>query len=174
MKIRLLIIIFIGGMLSCSTTKTSTIVSHSYDQSTNTTILTLLPYGGIKIPGNWRKTSYNEISRQHFFENEEGVSIAVTKNLQKKFPFYSSGISPHDFALKFFEWERDFYQKQGYTIKKIKTESDYVIWSATGKDANSVFLYGAKDKFAYNFAVLNNAWNRIRIIEFLIELFENN
>lgn len=107
MKFKLLSILLLGLTISCSTTKTLIIVADSYDQTKNVTTLTLLPYGNIEIPGEWTKTKYNEVSRQHFFVDKDSTSIAVTKNPQEKYPFYSENATDKEFARKFYEWEKD-------------------------------------------------------------------
>ncbi len=69
MKNLLFTIIFLFALLGCKSSQTSLIVSDSYNEKTKTTTLMLFPYGDIKIPGKWTKTSYNESSKQHHFSN---------------------------------------------------------------------------------------------------------
>ncbi len=150
------------------------IVADSYDQDKNVTTLTLLPYGNIDIPGQWTKTKYNEVSRQHFFLDKDSTSIAVTKNPQEKYPFYTDSLTDKEFAIKFFKWEKDFYEKQGFQIDEKTSGDNFVIWTANRNDANTILLYGAKDDFAYNFAVFTDNWTEEKRIEFLTGLFERN
>jgi len=150
------------------------IVADSYDQDKNVTTLTLLPYGNIDIPGQWTKTKYNAVSRQHFFLDKDSTSIAVTKNPQEKYPFDSDSLTDKEFAIKFFKWEKDFYEKQGFQIDEKTSGDNFVIWTANRNDANTILLYGAKDDFAYNFAVFTDNWTEEKRIEFLTGLFERN
>lgn len=163
-------------LIGCSTTKTSMLIGDTYDKEKDETSLILMPYGNINIPGKWTKTQYNEVSRQHFFINQDSVSIAVTKNPQNKYPFYESDMNEKQFIDKFFDWEKGYYQKQGYALTKLNEESEvnYIIWTASGKDANTIFLFGAKDKFCYNFSIFKSMWNEETKIEFLKSLFERN
>ena len=174
MKFRLLTIFVLGLAISCSTTKTSIIVADSYDQTKNVTTLTLLPYGNIELPGEWTKTKYNEVSRQHFFVDKDSTSIAVTKNPQEKYPFYSENVTDKEFARKFYEWEKDHYEKQGFEIEEKSSDDNFVIWTANGNNANTIFLYGAKNKYAFNFAVFTDNWSEEKRTEFLKKIFEEN
>lgn len=174
MKFRLLTIFLFGLTISCSTTQTSIIVADSYDQTENITTLTLLPYGNIDIPGQWTKTMYNEVSRQHFFHDNDSTSIAVTKNPQEKYPFYSDTITDKEFLRKFFEWEKEYYEEHGYIIEEKSSNDNFVIWTVNGNGVNTIFLYGAKNKYAYNFAVFTENWSDEKRTDFLKELFEEN
>lgn len=160
--------------ISCSTTQTSMIVADTYDQDKDITTLTLVPYGNIDIPGQWTKTKYNEVSKQHFFIDKDSTSMAVTKNPHEKYPFYKQNLTDQEFAREFFNWEKDYYKKQGFEIDEITSGDNFVIWTAKGTNANSIFLYGSKDKFAYNFAIFTDNWTKEKQIEFLRELFDEN
>lgn len=117
------------------------LVVDSYDQDRDVTTLTLLPYGNINIPGEWTKTSYNGVSKQHFFVDKDSTSIAIAKNPQEKYPFFSEGLTEKAFSRKFFEWEKQYYETKGFEIKEKISGDEYIIWTATGNNANSVFLY---------------------------------
>lgn len=174
MKFRRLTILFLCLTVGCATTRTSMIVSDRYDQNKNETTLTLIPYGNINIPGQWTKTNYNEVSRQYFFIDNESTSIAVTKNPQEKYPFYTGTLSDGEFVRKFFEWEKDHYEKQGFEIDEKKLGDNFIIWTAKGNNTNTILLYGVKNGFAYNFAVFTDDWTEETRIKFLTELFEMN
>lgn len=150
------------------------IVADNYNLKEDITTLTLLPYGKIDIPGKWTKTTYNQTSKQHFFIDKDSTSIAVTKNLQEKYPFYSGTMTDGQFSENFFEWEKEFYEKQGFKIDKKMSGDNFVIWTANENNANTTFLYGAKNKFAYNFAIYTDNWSDEQQVEFLINLFNNN
>ena len=174
MTIRYLTLLILGLTISCSTTKTSMIVSDSYDQNKNITTLVLLPYGNIDIPGQWTKTKYNEVSRQHFFDDKDSTTIAVTKNPQEKYPFYIETITNKEFVRKFFEWEKDHYKQQGFEIKEKSKSENFIVWTVKGKNTNTIFLYGAKDGYAYNLGVFSDNWTEEKRIQFLKNLFVKN
>ncbi len=150
------------------------IVADSYDQTKNVTTLTFLPYGSIEISGQWTKTKYNEVSRQHFLVDKDSTSIAVTKNPQENYPFYSEIVTHKEFARKFYEWEKEHYEKHGFEIKEKSSGDNFVIWTANGNSANTIFLYGAKEKYAYNFAIFTDNWTEEQRTKFLKKLFEEN
>lgn len=133
-----------------------------------------MPYGNIDIPGQWTKTKYNEISRQHFFIDDDSTSIAVTKNPQEKYPFYIENLEDLEFARKFYQWEKDHYEKQGFEINEKTSGDNFMIWTANDNNTNTIFLYGAKNKMAYNFAIFTDNWMQKKQIEFLTSLFEKN
>ncbi|GAB5556829.1 MAG: hypothetical protein SchgKO_10420 [Schleiferiaceae bacterium] len=174
MKQKLLILLMVGLVIGCSTTKTTTLISDDYNQEKNVTTLTILPHGHIVIPGKWTKTSYNEVSRQHFFVNEDSITIAVAKNPQDKYPFYQESMTDQEFVRKFYEWDSEYYEKQGFEIKENTIGDNYVVWTVSGKGAHTTFLFGGKDKYAYNIAVFTEQWTEEKRIEFLKSLFEGN
>ncbi len=152
------------------------LIADSFDEGTNKTTLTLVPYGNIEIPGKWAKSSYNEVSKQHFFKDAEQTSLAVAKNPQSKFPFFTEGMSDMEFSTSFFKWEKEHYEKQGFKIEELEqiTNEDFVLWKATENSANTIFLYGSKNGFAYNFALFTDNWTDDQRIEFLAALYESN
>jgi hypothetical protein len=174
MKFRRFTLLLFGLALSCATTNTTMIIADSYNQDKNITTLTLMPYGNIDIPGQWTKTKYDEVSRQHFFVDKDATSIAVTKNEQEKYPFYAKDDTDIQFVRKFYTWEKDFYEKQGFEINEKVAGDNFIIWTAIGKNVNTMFLYGAKNKFAYNFAVFTDNWTEEKRTQFLKEIFERN
>ena len=174
MKHKLVTILVIVLSLGCSTTSTSIVIADRYDQYKNVTTLTILPYGNIDIPGQWTKTNYNEVSKQYFFQDNDSTLIAVTKNPQEKYPFYTVALTENEFAREFFEWEKNYYEKQGYEIREKTSGENYVIWTAKGKDVNTIFIYGAKKGIAYNFGVFTDNWTEKEKIDFLTGLFERN
>ncbi|MGD1847910.1 MAG: hypothetical protein ACFB10_21150 [Salibacteraceae bacterium] len=174
MRFQLLILFLLGLTVSCSSTKNRRLVAHGYNPETQITTLKIVPYGNIKIPGQWNKTNYNEVSGQHFFKDADKNSIAVTKSLKEKYPFYKENTSDQAFARSFFEWEKEYYEKQGFKITEQSAGANYIIWTATGNNANTIFLYGAKDKYAYNYAVFSGCWPSEKRTDFLKKLFENN
>ena len=128
--------IFILLNISCKTYQTSMIVGDNYDSNSNQTTLILLPFGNIVIPEEWKKTSYNQASKQHFFQNKELTTIGIVKNLKEKYPFYKTEFSNKDFVNEFVKWDSEYWKEQGLEIKIIenKTEESFVIWNAKDKN----------------------------------------
>lgn len=165
-------------LTSCKTTRTSMIIADSYDEKKNQTTLTLLPYGNIVIPDKWRKTSYNQVSKQHFFINNDSTTVAVTKNPKDKYPFFKPKQTDSEFVTDFVKWDAEFWEKQGLTITTVDNQSDkgYILWQAKNdeKNVNTIFLFGSKNGLAYNFSGTSKTWTETKIKDFLVQLFNDN
>ncbi len=164
----------LGLLCSCTSSKTSLIIGDHYDEETDITTLIIMPYGNILIPGKWTKTSYYEDSRQHIFKNADSVHIAVTKAPQEKYSFYEEGISDGQFAEKFYEWEKEYFEEQGYTVELLQNDAGFIVWRAVIGDENTILLFGAKNPYAFNLAVFSDIWPDEKRIEFLENIFKNN
>lgn len=167
--------------LSCKTNQTSTIVADKYDATKNQTTLTILPYGNVIIPNKWKKTSYNQISKQHFFQNNDSTTISIAKNLKDKYPFYKVNQNDKEFVAEFVKWDSEYWKEQGLEISTIenKTEKMYIIWNTKNKketkpEVNTLFLFGVKNNFVYGFSISSRIWNNDQKIEFLKNLYESN
>jgi len=159
------------------TAQTSMVVTDSYNEEKNQTTLTLLPYGNIVIPDKWAKVSYNNVSKQHFFKNSDSITIAVTKNPKKNYPFFKKKQTDKNFVTEFVNWDAEYWQKQGFEIKRISDNSNdgFLIWQVLdAKKISTIFLFGSKNDLAYNFAVVSKGWSNEKAQEFLINLFRTN
>jgi hypothetical protein len=165
-------------LMSCNTTQTSMIVTDNYDKNQNKTTLTLLPYGNIIFPNKWDKTNYNNISKQHFFTNNDSTTIAVAKSPREKYPFYKPNQTDKEFVSEFVKWDGDYCKSQGLTVKTINDKSDngFIVWQVIGDNnkINTIFIFGSKNKFAYNFSGTSEKWTEDAIQEFLIKLYSDN
>jgi len=163
---------------SCKTTQTSIIVLDNYDEKKNQTTLTFLPYGNIVLPNKWTKTSYNPTSKQHFFTNSDSTTVAITKNPKDKYPFFKQNQVDREFLMDFVKWDSDYWQKQGLKVTTIDDQSSkgYILCKTENdeKNVNTIFLFGSKNGFAYNFSVTLKTWTEKRSIDFLIKLYNDN
>ncbi|GGP01172.1 hypothetical protein GCM10010992_00780 [Cloacibacterium rupense] len=154
------------------------LVADSYDEKKNQTTLTLLPYGNIVFPEKWAKTSYNQVSKQHFFTNNESTTIAVTKNPKDKYPFYKNNQTDNEFVTDFVKWDAEYWQKIGLKVTTVDNQADkgYILWQAKSdeKNVNTIFLFGCKNGFAYNFSGTSEKWTETKIKDFLVRLFNDN
>lgn len=174
--------IVIGVLLlvltSCKTTQTSMIIADSYDEKKNQTTLILLPYGNIVMPNKWTKTSYDQLSRQHFFTNNDSTTVSVTKNPKNKYPFYKSEQTDKEFVIDFVKWDAEYWEKQGLTVTTVSNQSEkgYILWQAKSdeRNVNTIFLFGSKNGFAYNFSGTSKTWTETQIKDFLEHLFIDN
>lgn len=172
-QIRLLIQIILGTtLLSCTPTKsTSVLYSDDYDKEKDLTSVMIFPHGEIKIPGKWKKTSYNSSSRQHFFKSTDSVTFAVSLNPWDKYEFNKKGMTPNEFVKSIYEWESNYWQQQiqgQLNLIKENPERNYIIWSLTKEpNVNSYFLFGLKENTAFNLYISSDKWDESKKIELL-------
>ena len=169
-------LVFCLSVAACKTHSTSVLVGDKYDDKSNQTVLTLLPYGNIVMPGKWVKKSYNEVSRQHFFTNNDSTAIALAINPKEKYPFFKPSQSDQDFVVDFVNWETDFWQQQSLEAKWLEDSSanGYIVWQVEGKNTNNIFLFAAKNGLAYNFLAASPKWDDAQKVLFLRDLFLKN
>jgi hypothetical protein len=178
-KFKILLVSFLVFVLtSCKTTQTSMVIADSYDEKNNQTTLTIIPYGNIVLPDKWTKTSYNQVSRQHFFNNNDSTTIAVTKNPKNKYPFFNPDKTDSEFVTDFVKWDADYWEKQGLTVTTVDNQSEngYILWQAKSdeRNVNTIFLFGSKNGFAYNFSGTSKTWTEEKTKDFLVKLFNEN
>ncbi|MBF8964493.1 hypothetical protein I0P70_14665 [Pontibacter sp. FD36] len=177
-KIGVLISLLLLTLYSCKTAQTSMIIADSYDENKNQTTLSLIPNGNIVIPGKWTKTEYLQASRQHFFKNGDSTTVAVTKNPKQKYPFFKAEQTDKEFVADFVKWDSEYWAKQGISTKTLADQSNngYILWQAVSeeKNVNTIFLFGSKDGFAYNFSGTSKKWTVEEIQDFLVKLFNEN
>jgi hypothetical protein len=177
-KLNLIFGLFFIVLTSCKTTQTSMIIGDNYDEKTNKTTLTLLPYGNVVLPDKWTKTDYNQSSRQHFFQNTDTTTVGVAKNPKEKYPFFKGNQADYEFVIEFVKWDTDYWKKQGVKVITIeeKSEKGYILWQAIHeeKDINMIFLFGAKSGLAYNLSGTSKNWTEEKIKDFLVDLYLNN
>lgn len=165
-------------LTSCKTTQTSMIIADNYDEKKNQTTLTLLPYGNIVLPNKWTKTNYNQVSKQHFFTNNDSTTVAVTKNSKDKYPFFKTEQSDSEFVTDFVKWDAEYWEKLGLTVTTVDNQSKegYILWQAKNdeKNVNTIFLFGSKNGLAYNFSGTSKSWSETKIKDFLVQLFIDN
>lgn len=174
---RLLLQIILGiTSLSCTPTKsTSVLYSDNYDKDKDLTSVMIFPYGQIKIPGKWTKTSYNSSSRQYFFTNTDSVTFAVALNPWDKYEFYKQGMTPNQFVKAYYDWDANYWQQQTkgqLKILKENTDKNYITWNLTKEpDVDSYFLFGLKNSTAFNLYVTSDKWNESKKVELLEKIY---
>jgi hypothetical protein len=162
---------------SClSTQSTSVLYSDNYDKSTDKTTVMILPYGSVKVPGKWVKTSENSISGQHFFIGADSVRIAVALQPwdRYEFSYKNPEVTPDNFVKKFYEWEADYFKKQtnGEIDLVIENqEKNYLIWSIVAPTLDEHYLFGLKGKTAFSLKVVADKWDEQKKVDFLTGLY---
>jgi hypothetical protein len=173
----LLLTIFIGTVLiSCSASRsTSIIYADDYDVRNDITSITILPYGGVKVPGKWTKTRENDVSGQHFFTGPDNLTFAVALNRWDNYEFFHNQITPETFVKEFYEWDANYLKAQtGGQIRIIKEDNskNYIIWSLTNRqNLSEYFLFGLRGRVAYNLLLSSYEWDEARKIELLEKIY---
>ncbi len=155
------------------------IVGANYHEDRNETVLTMIPYGGFSIPDKWTKTSYNRVSKQHYFQNSDSTTIALAKNPKDSYPFYNKSLSDQDYLREFAKWESTYFKEQfSATVDIIDDQSGkgHMIWKATlpSEGHTTIYVYGVKKDFTYNISGYSKTWSEQKIQDFLLKLFNDN
>ena len=78
------------------------------------------------FPGHWEKTSYNSISRQQFFRNQDSVIIAISFGRFDKYEFNMNGAEAgYNFIKAFYEWDSKYFV-ESHGLKRQVLESDSI------------------------------------------------
>jgi hypothetical protein len=164
---------------SCAPSKSiSVIVSNSYDEKSNVTTYSKLPLGSVQIPGKWKKTSTNQVSRQDFFVNNDSIQIAVAINLCRQYAFYKKDTTENAFVNDYYEWDSKYLAEEikgQRVILKTDTTSQFIICRIhNDKDVDGYFLFGVdKGKF-FNLYVTTDKWEQTQKVEFLEATYKNH
>ncbi|GGH61361.1 hypothetical protein HNQ91_001049 [Filimonas zeae] len=166
---------------ACKTAQTSTINSVHYDEQKNNTVLILLPYGNITLPGKWKDQGENSVSRQHYFSNEDSTTnIAVTKNPRRFYPFNQKQDSDQEFTHHFVAWDTAYFHETGRPTQIITDSSattGFVLFDVSHPQSQSpktTFLYGTKNGICYNLSGNSRKLTQAEFQAFLIRLFYDN
>ncbi len=67
-------------------------------------------------------------------------------------------------------------EKKNHTTLEDQSREGYIVWQARSeeKSINTIFLFGSKNGFAYNFSSTSQKWTEKQILEFLVTMFKEN
>lgn len=132
--------------------------------------------GDIKVPGNWEKLNTADDSGQTYYQNKEGVIIAIAQNPKKSYPCFKSNVSDFENVKLFYIWDSDYYKESNFKTEKIKEnpELEYIIWKYNDKKLDNVFLFGSIKNNFLNLLVYTNDWNENEKIIFLEKIYKLN
>lgn len=176
-NIRLLVISLLIALLSaCKTQHQSILISSRYDKAKNQTEYIYFPYGSASIPGEWERTGYNGISKQQFFKNADGISIAIAFGPIDGFEFNEDGSKKgFDFVSAFYEWEREYFTNDLHLeVEKIASDENYryIIFRVHSSKIDSYFLLGERNNRFSKFSVsITDKWTKEEKINFLKNLY---
>ncbi|MGI6479089.1 MAG: hypothetical protein ACOX0M_06560 [Salinivirgaceae bacterium] len=150
-------------LTNCVSQRTSTITGGNYNETKNETDYFVIPYGSVTLPGHWEKTSYNSISRQQFFRNQDSVIIAISFGRFDKYEFNMNGAEAgYNFIKAFYEWDSKYFV-ESHGLKRQVLESDsinhFMIYRIFGqiekREFDTYFLIGEKNGNTSNFSISN-------------------
>ncbi|NOT73944.1 MAG: hypothetical protein HOP08_03380 [Cyclobacteriaceae bacterium] len=161
-SVKNLLIIFLGAiLLSCSSTRSISILySDSYDETKDQTSVMILPFGTVKVQGQWKKVKENHVSGQYFFDGPDSVGIAIALQPWDRYEFSHNNpeVTPQNFVRKFYEWDANYLkEKTGGQLRIVKEDEQkgYLIWSlSNGPIPQDYFLFGLKGNIAYNLEII--------------------
>jgi hypothetical protein len=130
----------------------------------------------VKIPGKWQILNTTADSGQTYLKNNDGVVIAVARNLMKAYPFYKNTATAFEQVSLFYQWDSDYYKEQKFNVLKIKEDATlgYIIWKYNDKELDNIFLFGASKTEFLNLLVYTKLWEEKEKIAFLENLLELN
>ena len=183
MKIKSLFLFVILLLTSCASQKTTTLVSCDYDKNKNQTDYMVFLYGSVSIPGEWTRTTYNQSAKQQFFQNPDGIIIAISFGPCNKYEFNQDNSKKgFDFVQAFYEWDSEYFVTN-YGLNQEKIDFDesnkFIIWRAFGENNNSYwdtyFLFGEKNGFANSFSIMKTEkWSKSEKTAFLKAVYLGN
>lgn len=179
-RILLLLAYIIAG---CSTpqrySSTITLTGDNYDAEKDQTPYMVLPYGSVKIPGEWFKSGYNKSSRQQFFRNKDSVTIAVAFGPVNSYEFNPKGaFKGNDFIDAFYKWEKEYFSKAGLTveIKERNRDIPFLIWRVygiiDGTKTDNYYISESNGCFK-SFGIFTDKWAEEKKLQFLKSLNAN-
>ena len=167
-------------LTGCATQSTSTIVGGEYSETKNITDYFVLPYGSVSLPGKWEKTSYNEISKQQFFRNQDSIKIALAFERYNSYQFNTDGThTGFSFVRAYYEWDSKYFM-DSFGLNRQTIESDsaanfmiYRIYGQAGQgEFDTYFLIGEKNGNISNFSIsITHKWNEGEKVKFLKSLY---
>ncbi|MDT3356503.1 MAG: hypothetical protein LIR35_02800 [Bacteroidota bacterium] len=166
----------VASFISCGSAQrsSSTITGGEYDAKKNITEYFVHPYGQVSIPGKWEKTTYNSVSRQQFFRNDESVDLAVSFGPCDKFEFNKDGsLKGYEFIEAYYEWDSKYFVSNGLESKILEAdkENKYILYRVFGNKFDTYFLICEKNGFVSNFSIhATDKWTEQQKVDFLKSL----
>jgi len=166
---------------SCMAPKAiSTIESSNYDDKTNLTTFSKLPFGSIGIPGKWTKVSYNQVSGQHNYMNADSVFTAVAINRASSYSFYKPNMTSNQTVKEFYEWDSKYLADNmngTRTIIKQDTVNHFIVWQIKADNekykVDNHYLFGSENGIIFSVFVSTKKWTNEQKTEHLQTVYKN-
>jgi hypothetical protein len=179
--IKILILSFLTIVTSCMGPKyVSTIVSDHYDKNKDQTTYTKFPYGSLSLPGQWTKTSLNQVSGQQNFESKDSLSTALLINQASSYPFYVKGMTSNEFVKAFYEWDSKYFIdniKANCSIIKQDTVNHFIIWQIIAHNdkynVENQYLFGCENGLVFTIFAPTRKLTFEQKIDFMETVYKN-
>jgi hypothetical protein len=175
-----LLLLIIALLTACVSNKSTLLIDSEYDDKRNETNYQVFPYGSVIIPGEWYRTNYNNTSRQQFFDNSDGITIAIAFSPCDKYEFNEDGEKKSfDFVTAYYEWDAGHLvsgRQMNQELIESNEADNYIIWRLFGQyndtPVDNYYLFGEYDGFAKNFCIMaTDKWSRGDKIAFLKTMY---
>jgi len=157
----------------------STIESSNYDEKENQTTFIKFPFGSMSIPGKWTKVSYNQISFQHNFKNEDSVFTALAINQASSYPFYKPNMTSNELIKEFYEWDSKYLAdliKGNRTIIIQDTINHFILWQITADNEYQLdnhYLFGCENGIIFTILISTKKWTNEQKLNYLQTVYKN-
>jgi len=178
--INILFVFILAIVTSCLAPKVvSTIESNYYDNKTNHTTFSKIPFGSISIPGKWTKVSYNQVSGQHNFKNADSIFSAVAINRASLYPFYKPKMTSNEIVKDMYEWDSNYWVTQTNGNRKTlkqDTTNHFIIWKFSADNnykVDNYYLFGSENGVVFTVFIDTDKWDLTQKINFLQMVYKN-
>lgn len=156
------------------------LVGVEYNEIKDETDYIVIPYGSVTVPGKWRKTNYNTVSRQQFFQNSDSLIIAIAFSRFDKYEFNIDGENKGlDFVKAYYEWDSKYFVDEHRLRRKemkIDNANGFMTYRVFGQiekeEFDTYFLIGEKNGIITNISISNtDKWTESKKLTFMENLF---
>src|ERR1043165_1275901 len=131
----------------------STVSSFRYNKRKDQSEYSVLPLGGVILPGKWKKGKYDGTRKQQWFsKRDDSLLLAVTFAPCDAFEFnHDRAKTGFEFVKSYYNWESEYFMKSGVKAAIIEQDSvkGYLIWRVYGQlpdgPVDNYFAYAESD-----------------------------
>ena len=114
------------------------------------------PYGSLSLPGQWKKTDFNQNSGQQNFKNKDSLSTALLINRASGYPFYTKAMTSNLFVKAMYEWDANYLTARingSSKIIKQDTVNHFIVWQITADNdkyqIDNLNLFGCENGIVF-------------------------
>lgn len=172
MKKSILFFVFFFKIAICLSQQNPNVV---YDSLQNKTVVTNIKlHQDFSLDGNWKKTKRISGKKIH----PHSVGLINTTGTELEIEIYSKeadlnykNISAEDLNKIHSKSRLDFWTQQGFSIKKIQTESEANLYQIEKKEIKKMVLLGTKNNFIFFIGIANKTMLDNEKAEYLTQIY---